>query len=335
MISITSKKILSKGFTLIELAVALTIVALVIGGLAVPIGKRIAEQQYIDTQATIDKAIEALIGFAIQNRRLPCPDISTAAADNRDGSEDIAGTVGAATGCSIGIPGTAANAANFHSDRNGVSWGDLPWRTLGIAPPHHADAWNNRLRYAVFTPLVTQTPSATAAFCNNTGTPARIGFANLNCLTNPAAVGSTITSGVLNAQIDVRCTDPVSKTTTPANAPPGCIPTPNTATSPTYAVSQNAVLVVYSMGANGLGATHILRTAATPFVTTAKNVDQSINATELKTATTDALAAELRRQFVVRARTDATSNSGEFDDVVSFMSAPTLVAKLSAAGVWP
>lgn len=329
-----SKRIISKGFTLIELAVALTIVALVIGGLAVPISKRIAEQQYIDTQATIDKAIEALVGYAIQNRRLPCPDVSTAAADNRDGFEDIAGAVGAATGCSIGITGTAATAANYHADDNGVSWGDLPWQTLGIAPPNNADAWNNRLRYAVFTPLVTQTTPTTPAFCNNTGTTAGIGFANLNCLTNPAALGSAITPNVLNAQIDVRCTDPVSKAITPTNAPLGCTSTV-TVSPPTYAVSQNVVFVVYSLGANGLGATSILSTTPTAFVTTTKNIDQSINATELKTAANAAAAAVLRRQFVLRARTDTSSNSGEFDDVMSFISAPTLTAKLAAAGVWP
>ena len=139
----------SQGFTLIELAVALTIVALVIGGLAVPVSKRIAEQQYIDTQTNIDKAIETLVGYAIQNRRLPCPDVSTATADNRDGFEDIAGAVGSVTGCSIGVTGTASKAADYHSDPEGVSWGDLPWQTLGLAPPYNVDAWNNRLRYAV------------------------------------------------------------------------------------------------------------------------------------------------------------------------------------------
>jgi prepilin-type N-terminal cleavage/methylation domain-containing protein len=333
------KKIVSKGFTLIELAVALTIVALVIGGLAVPMSKRIAEQQYIDTQANIDKAIESLVGFAILNRRLPCPDVSTAAPDNRDGFEKTAVTGALVTGCASGLAAATAVTANFHSDANGVSWGDLPWQTLGLAPPANVDAWNKRLRYAVFTPLVTQGLPAVPAFCNNTGTTADIGFANLNCLTNPGAAGPAITAGVLNAQIDVRCTDPVAKTATPASAPLGCTPTtPPTITPPTYAVSQNIVFVVYSMGANGLGATSILGTATTPFTLTAANVDQAVNATELKVPTAPATAAEgvrLRRQFVARARTDASSNAGEFDDVVSFMSSASLAARLANAGVWP
>ena len=77
-----------RGFTLIELAIALAIVSLLLGGISVPLSKRIAEQQYAETQASIDKAMEALIGFALLNQRLPCPDISTSTTDNRDGFED-------------------------------------------------------------------------------------------------------------------------------------------------------------------------------------------------------------------------------------------------------
>lgn len=323
------KKIISKGFTLIELAVALTIVALVIGGLAVPMSKRIAEQQYIDTQTTIDKAMDALVGFAIQNRRLPCPDIATATTLN-DGIEDVTLSGTSVSSCGVG-PGYYATA----TDANGVSWGDLPWQTLGISPPNNADAWNNRLRYAVFTPLVTQALPATPAFCNNTGTTAGIGFANLNCLTNPAAAGPGITAAVLNAQLDIRCTDPVTKTAAPTTAPLGCNST-TTTTPPTYGVSQNAVVVIYSMGANGLGAAANIANIgnSTPFTTVpggtaTKYPDEAVNAPEI-----DSTAAN-RRMFATRARTDTTSGSGQFDDVLIFMSSNTLAAKLSAAGVWP
>lgn len=320
------KKTISTGFTLIELAVALTIVALVVGGLAVPISKRIAEQQYSDTQTTIDKAMDALVGFAIQNRRLPCPDITTAA-NARDGLEDVTGAAGSISNCGTGT-GTYANA----TDPSGASWGDLPWQTLGIDPPNNADAWNNRLRYAVFTPLVTQ--MASPAFCNNAGAAAGVGFANLSCLTNPAAAGPGITAAVLNAQLDIRCTDPVTKTAAPATAPLGCIAT-TTPMPPTYGVSQNAVVVIYSMGANGLGATNIANIGnTTPFTlgasgTATKFPDEAVNAPELDTTNID------RRMFVARARTDATSGSGQFDDLLSFMSSNTLAAKLATAGVWP
>jgi prepilin-type N-terminal cleavage/methylation domain-containing protein len=323
------KNIVSKGFTLIELAVALTIVALVIGGLAVPMSKRLAEQQYLDTQANIDKAIEAIVGYAILNRRLPCPDMSTAAIDNRDGFEDIAGSVGAITGCSIGIAGTASTAANYHSDPDGVSWGDLPWQTLGLAAPHNVDAWNNRLRYAVFTPLVTQV--APTVTCSNLVNPPTIGigFQNLGC--NTAIANTTIAGG---GQIDIRC---ASTSLPPATPALGCLSTP--AVAP-YQVTQSAVFVVYSAGANGFGSTSMvnLGSIASSAFTAArisKYPDEAANAPELDSGATQALASALRRQFIARGRTDDSSVSGAFDDVVSFMSASTLATKLSSAGVWP
>ncbi len=325
------QKTSSQGFTLIELAVVLTIVALVIGGLAVPMSKRIAEQQYTDTQANIDKAMDALVGFAIQNRRLPCPDVDTAsgAADTRDGFEDIAGTAGAITGCSIGVAGTVSNTVNYHSDPDGVSWGDLPWQTLGLAAPNNVDAWNNRLRYAVFTPLVTQvTPTVT---CSNLPTaPAiGIGFQNLGC--NTAIANTTIAGG---GQIDIRCASPAAPPATPAL---GCLATP--AAAP-YQVTQSAVLVVYSMGANGWGSTSMVNLASQASMAFTSTLitqlpDEAANAPELDSALTQPLASASRRQFVARSRTDNTSTSGAFDDVVSFMSATTLAAKLSNAGVWP
>lgn len=293
-----------KGFTLIELAVALTIVSLVIGGLAVPMSTRIAEQQYTDTQATLDKAVEALIGFAVLNGRLPCPDIDTAAVanDDRDGVED-AGAI-AATTCAAGAAGLYATS----SDEAGASWGDLPWQTLGIAPPNHADAWNNRIRYAVATPLAL----------------------NTNRAIRDNLAGATL--------LDIRCGNP----TNPVGyaAAPGCLPnvTPYPIAA-NFASGVNAVFVVYSVGANGWGGTSINGVATTRLFSNsglATTSDQGANAPELETAVSGATTAlDRRRQFVIRARTDATSASGEFDDLLTFMSSNTLAAKLLNAGTYP
>ncbi|MDI9334852.1 MAG: prepilin-type N-terminal cleavage/methylation domain-containing protein [Cytophagales bacterium] len=307
----------SRGFTLIELAVALTIVALVIGGLAVPMSKRLVEQQYTDTQNNIDRAVEALVGFAALNRRLPCPDMNTntVASDNRDGIEDVHTTTVSGTtfidGCSIGIAGTASTAANYHSDPEEASWGDLPWQTLGLSAPSNADAWSNRLRYAVFTPLTTQVGKKVGSV-NVCG--GNFGLTNLGC-TN-------------TYQLDIRCGNPA--TTTSTTAALGCSST----TSPAYSVSTNAVFVVYSMGANAYGATSINNVSVTKaFPASNAPPDQTVNATERLTGVT-ATAAN-RRMFVMRARTDASSNTGEYDDLMSFMSSTTLAAKMLNAGVWP
>ncbi len=282
------------GFTLIELAIALAIVGLLLGGLSVPLSKRLAEQQYAETQDRIDKAMEALVGFALINGRMPCPDISTTVTDNRDGLEDQ-GTSGG-TRCGVGANTGTFNYTNS-SDVNGASWGDLPWKTLGVSPPNNADAWNNRLRYAVVTNLAT------------------IDSGDANSFNEDVLATTTM--------LQVRCGNPA--TTTPTTAAPGC-------TAATYTVSDNAAFVVYSVGSNGWGATSINNlTTRKPFTVAQISLtpDQAANAPE-----TEATLA-LRRQFVTRDRTDASSTAAEFDDLMSFMSSTKLASKLLNAGKWP
>lgn len=132
-----------QGFTLIELAIAMSIVALLIGGMMIPLATRFDQQAYSDTQARLQKATDAIIGFAILNSRFPCPSIGV------DGMELPATVIGTGNGC-----GSSANSDPDTAGAN-ASWGDLPWGTLGISAPDNADAWNARIRYAVCTRLIT------------------------------------------------------------------------------------------------------------------------------------------------------------------------------------
>lgn len=132
-----------RGFTLIELAIVMAVIGLLVGGLVVPLSKRLEMQAYADTQAHLDKAVEALTGFAILNGRLPCP-----ASDGR-GLELTPTPENAPTLCG------AADHSDDASNSANTSWGHLPWSTLGIAPGDGADAWGYQLRYAVRTNLAT------------------------------------------------------------------------------------------------------------------------------------------------------------------------------------
>ncbi len=286
---------IKRGFTLIELAIALAIVGLLLGGVSVPLSKRLAEQQYEETQANIDKAMEAIVGFAMLNGRLPCPDISTSTTDNRDGFENQGASGG--TTCALGANTGTINFTNS-SDVNGASWGDLPWQTLGLAPPANADAWNNRLRYAVVT----------------------------NLATIDSGDANSFNEGVLavTAMLQIRCGNPA--TTTAATAAPGCL------SSNAYAVTDNAAFLVYSVGANRWGSTSIQNLATGRPFTAAQitlTPDQAANAPE-----SEATLA-LRRQFVYRERTESSSSSGEFDDFLSYMSSTKLASLLLNAGKWP
>jgi len=114
------------GFTLLEMAVVLAIVALLLGSGLSLVSVQIEQQRIKDTQKTLGDAKEALIGYALINGRLPCP-----AAPATTGVENPAGG-GACT--------------NFNN-------GFLPAITLGLpgidSNGYLTDAWGNRIRYAV------------------------------------------------------------------------------------------------------------------------------------------------------------------------------------------
>ena len=116
-----------EGFTLIEMAVAVFIIALLLGSILVPLTAQVEQRQVADTQKALDEIKEALLGFAVANGHLPCPD-RTAAGPGfglaNDGYEDV-------------TPGSG-NCV--------VSEGNVPWATLGVV---NADPWGNRFRYRV------------------------------------------------------------------------------------------------------------------------------------------------------------------------------------------
>lgn len=125
---------MSRGFSLIEMAVVLVIVVLLLGGLLVPLETQVEQRRTSETEAKLEEIKDALIGFVVANDRLPCPASSTS-----NGGESFAGGGSAANG----------ECSNFFD-------GFLPAVTLGLThvdPQGYAiDGWGltqNRIRYAV------------------------------------------------------------------------------------------------------------------------------------------------------------------------------------------
>lgn len=104
------------GFSLVEMAVVLAIVALLLGGLLPTLSSQLEQQRRNETQKYMGEVRDALLGYAIANRRLPCPD------DNNDGTAE--GTC------------TTANS----------QYGTLPYQDLGVTDK---DAYGKVLIYAV------------------------------------------------------------------------------------------------------------------------------------------------------------------------------------------
>lgn len=122
--------LVQRGFTLLELAIVLFIVAILLGGMLLPLSAQQSIRNFGDTQKILNEARDALLGFALANGRLPCP-----AKDLATGVEDP--------------PGGGVCTHPYD--------GFLPAVTLGLSPVdannYLVDGWGgqavNRMRYAV------------------------------------------------------------------------------------------------------------------------------------------------------------------------------------------
>ena len=81
--------IASHGFTLVELAISIFIIALLLGSILVPLATQVEQRQVSETQKKQDEIKEALIGFALANAYLPCPAVSAANADTASSASSV------------------------------------------------------------------------------------------------------------------------------------------------------------------------------------------------------------------------------------------------------
>ena len=113
----------ARGFTLVELAVAFAVLALLLGMLIVPLNAQIDQQRIGDTRKQLDLISEAVLGFAVTNGRLPCPALATT--PNTTAGAGLENKPGAACGANEGV---------------------VPWAVLGLP---ETDAWARRFTYRV------------------------------------------------------------------------------------------------------------------------------------------------------------------------------------------
>ncbi len=131
----------NNGFSLVELAIVLVIVALLTSGLLLGISAQRNAAENIDAQRQLETIREALTGFALTRGRLPCPAVANLA--NTDVNAGL------------------ENCAQQH--------GVLPWATLGLP---ETDPWGNRFTYFASSKFTAQlTAGAQSSFTLSTGDP--------------------------------------------------------------------------------------------------------------------------------------------------------------------
>ena len=121
----------TRGFTIIEQAVSLTIIALILGTIMVPLQTQIENRKVDETRRMLEVAQEMLLGFAAAHGYFPCPATDTSQGREPPGTDHTLGTCPAWSGY---LP--AALLGFRPTDANGFA----------------SDAWegsSNRIRYAV------------------------------------------------------------------------------------------------------------------------------------------------------------------------------------------
>ena len=224
---IFKKYIKQQGFSLVEMAIVLVILGFVLGALLLPLRAQREQAAQIQTEYTLENAKQALLGYAQQQGRLPCPATNNGTAtfpDDTGNANPLGGTHNI-TPPSPAVPNCAVQSGFF------------PAATLGIQPTDAQgfalDAWNNRIRYAV-----------TADNSSGFAAP-RVPFTPIDA-THPACGGDTApdftTTGNM-ATVGLACLAPDLKISCGQITTPEC--------TPANFLTSNAVAVVYSTGANG------------------------------------------------------------------------------------
>ena len=121
------------GFSLVELAIVLIVVALLGSGAIFGLSSQHQQMQFQESARQIDVAHEAIVGFAMSAGRLPCPADPATPSTNGAGKEEITCLP---ANCNPKSTGCECTCKYEH--------GVVPWQTLALI---ETDPWGNRLTY--------------------------------------------------------------------------------------------------------------------------------------------------------------------------------------------
>jgi prepilin-type N-terminal cleavage/methylation domain-containing protein len=296
----------SKGFSLVELAVALSIIALLLAGALIPLSTQIDVRYGADTQRSMESIRDAIIGFAQANGRLPCP---------ANGATP-AGTVDTTTWPTS----IAAGAEQWNgSSACYTAIGVVPWTTLGVA---ETDAWGRRFTYRVSPAFADGFAASTWSTVTGTS-PASAGNQSPACAPTPTPASPTTFALCTLGDIAVWTRGAATTTAAPLGT---ALPA-----------------VIISHGKNGFGGWQTTGTRLSPIPS---SNDEAANLSGTPTAipaggfTNWAFYSRTRTPAAagcvdpVPGATNAAPPC-EFDDVVMMISSSALITRMVAAGRLP
>lgn len=294
----------SRGFTLAEIAIVTVILGLMVAGVLGALTNQINQGRVSVTQRQLEEIRESLLGFAAQNGYLPCPDTTG------DGREDT----------------NRSNMAPPFIPTCPAVEGFLPWVTLGVS---QTDAWGIRFRYRIKDEFARPSAANSLLTVHPGGVPIA-GCAATAGTTDPAIPNPTPDPN--NCTLDIYDTGDIEiRTRGDTVSPKTAVPLAGgSATS-----GSGVPVVIMSLGKNSAGGVDSLgNVRPAPPVT---NVDEYAN---WNTAGRSAAAPVFYSRISKEADTLCDDTAGtqplcEFDDIVTWISAPLLISKLIQANRLP
>ncbi len=295
-----------KGFTLVEIAIALLIVAILLGYTMAMLPIQQDLKNYREADREMEEIIDHLIAFAQVNRRLPCPDTSggvgsfpgivTGVIDGQEDTADNVVNIPVAGTNPWGIDQVPADDNAFDNLDDGCMayFGFLPAKTLGMNGSYDAngrllDPWGGAYGYAV---------SDIASDANIDGDNGNGDIGIGDDLVTPNGIRD---EGLSNVTPDLFVCD----TPGVGGADVGCA-------APANQVAGNVAAVIISLGKDF--------TLPPPSNIQAENVDDFHNGTNDKV-------------YIYSTRSNVAG--AEYDDIVKWISPNELFSKMIEAGQLP
>ena len=178
-----TRSVTQRGFSLIEVAIALLLVGLALASTMVVVTTQIEARNTRETLRRMEVVKASLISFVAKNSRLPCPAVPTLT------------NTSASYGVEAATPGTctstvAAGASNVI--------GVVPWVTLGIESSYATDPYGNFLTYNVVKAETNRTSYTVTSMRGNisvhSGTPASLGLTGAGGLSTQNQINACTTT---------------------------------------------------------------------------------------------------------------------------------------------
>lgn len=170
----------ARGFTLVELAVVLTIIGLLIAAATGAVRAQVDAAKNSSTKTRLDTAKQAITTFVSRNKRLPCPAVPTL-----NSSSLGYGMEAANPGVCTSVPIIAGTSVR----------GVLPWRSLGLTDADGKDAWGRLFTYQVIRTATGLTAINVSAMTGNINVYSKAPTVNCALPPAPAVTCNQINTG--------------------------------------------------------------------------------------------------------------------------------------------